>query len=110
MKVITEVSINVMGKKVKLSIIDNKLVIETKKGNLPVFSVSSKRVVFLDSEKKVGVDFSENGHLATALFNATQKGCALLSFESYKEYLKEKNEKIGSDFDVDKVVHAYKYA
>jgi hypothetical protein len=110
MKTINETTIKAMGKEIKLSVIDGKVMIETKKGNLEVSYVNKNRIGFLDAGKEIVVDFSENEQLAAALFNATKKGCELNSFESYEEYLKQKTEKHGADFDVNRVVHAYKYA
>lgn len=109
MKKLNETTISVMGKEAKLFVSGSNLMIETKKGNLVVSYVGSKKISFVDNGKNITVDFSENAQLAAALFNATKKGCELNSFDSYEDYLKQKTEKHGSDFDVNDVVCAYKY-
>jgi len=111
MKTVNSVKISIKGSETNVFVKDGSVFIETKKGALPVSFVNkaSKKIWFKDGDKEISAEFTGSVETVNALFSATAKGCELVSFESYKQYLSERSEKIGSDFDADKVVCAYKY-
>lgn len=112
MNTLTSVKININGSDTSVFVYNNEVMIETKKGSYPVIFVNkaSKTIVFSAGEKEIYANFTGDSELVNALFNATKKGCALVSFGSYEQYLKERDQTIGSDFDAGGIVCAYKYA
>lgn len=115
MKKLTEVSVEINGRKTKIKATESGLFIETKIGDMKVSHVNSaaKTLSFINEkgEELSGVKLDCCVDTVLALFNCTKKADrSLYIFESYDEYLRE-NKKgiIGAAFEIDDNIAAYKY-